>query len=59
MTRLGNFVLGTSFFLAMTAPALASSPVPAPILGAGLPALGLLGLAGGGYLFLKWRRRRN
>jgi hypothetical protein len=49
-----TFLLGTASFFAATIPALAGTGVPAPILGAGLP-----GLAGGGYLFMKWRGRQD
>ena len=48
--------LSVGALLAAT-PALAGAPVPAPLLDAGLPGLALLGLAGGGYLLLKMRRR--
>jgi len=43
----------------MATPVLAGVTVPAPILGAGLPGLVLLGAAGGGYLLLKWRKNRG
>jgi lipopolysaccharide export LptBFGC system permease protein LptF len=41
---------------ASTGPALAGTPVPAPIIGAGLPALAIL--AGGYWLIRKIRERR-
>ena len=41
---------------ASTEPALAGSPVPAPVIGAGLPALVIL--AGGYWLIRKFRERR-
>lgn len=41
-----------------TAAALAGGVrAPAPLMGAGLPGLGLLSAAGGGYAVLRWRRR--
>jgi hypothetical protein len=52
-------LLGATVFFATTMPAFAGTAVPAPILGAGLPGLALLGLAGGGYLFMKWRGRKD
>jgi hypothetical protein len=47
-------VLGLSS--AWVEPALAGSPVPAPVIGAGLPALAIL--AGGYWLVRKFRQRR-
>ena len=57
MKRISLLALGASLFAA--APAYAGLAVPAPVLGAGLPGLALLGAVGGGYLFLKWRKRRG
>ena len=55
MRPFGFLIFSSAVLTAM--PALAGNSVPAPILGAGLPGLALLGIAGGGYLLLKWRRR--
>jgi hypothetical protein len=41
------------------APSLAWSVAPAPVLGAGLPGLAMLVVAGGGYLAVKTFRRRR
>jgi lipopolysaccharide export LptBFGC system permease protein LptF len=55
-----NLVALTFSVLGLTAasiePALAGAPVPAPIIGAGLPALAIL--AGGYWLIRKVRERR-
>jgi len=59
MTKFSLSALSAAVLIAATVPALAGSPVPAPILGAGLPGLALLGAAGGGYLLLKWRKNRG
>jgi hypothetical protein len=43
-------------------PSVAGTPVlaPAPLLGAGLPGVAILAIAGGGYLAVRaFRRRRN
>jgi hypothetical protein len=60
MNRL-NSVLGLSALLSVLAagPTLAAVPAPAPLLGAGLPGLGMLAVAGGGYLAVRAFRRRN
>ena len=42
--------------VALMEPALANVPVPAPLIGAGLPALAILG--GGYWLIRKLRKRR-
>jgi hypothetical protein len=34
-------------------------PVPAPLLGAGLPGLAILAVAGGGYVAMRVRRRNR
>ena len=52
-------LLGTTVFFAATIPAYAGFTVPAPIVGAGVYGLAALGLAGGGYLLLKWRNRKG
>ena len=60
MTRIGNLFVSASLFVAAAAPAYASAPIPAPIVGAGLSGFVVLGLAaGGGYLYTKWRGRRD
>jgi hypothetical protein len=40
-------------------PSYAGVPAPAPLLGAGLPGLAVLVVAGGGYLALRTFRRRQ
>jgi len=41
-------------------PGLAGAPAPAPLLGAGLPGVAVLAVAGGGYLAVRvFRRRRD
>ena len=34
-----------------------TAPAPSPVLGAGLPGLAILAVAGGGYLAMRLRRR--
>lgn len=60
MNRL-NAVLGLSALVSVLAatPSLAA-PAPAPLLGAGLPGLALLAVAGGGYYAVRaFRRNRD
>ena len=40
-------------------PGLAGVPAPAPLLGAGLPGVAILAVAGGGYLAVRAFRRRR
>ncbi len=61
MIKPGRFVLETAFVgvaaAAAAAPALAGTPVPGPLIGAGLPALALF--AGGYWLIRRMRRDRD
>jgi len=56
-TRLNIIVPVLGVLIALIEPALAGAPIatPAPIIGAGLPALAILG---GGYWLIKKLRRR-
>ena len=58
MIKPGRLVLGAAFVglaaVAAIAPALAGTPVPGPLIGAGLPALVLF--AGGYWLIRRMRR---
>ena len=57
----GLFALST--LVALTAATAASAgaivPGPAPLIGAGLPSLGVLAVAGVGYLAVRMRRRNR
>jgi hypothetical protein len=55
-TKLNLMVLVLGVIVASIEPALAGTPVPAPIIGAGLPALAILG--GGYWLIRKLRGPR-
>ncbi|HEY2480603.1 MAG TPA: hypothetical protein VGI30_00205 [Caulobacteraceae bacterium] len=49
-----------AFISALAAtPSLAGAVAPAPLLAAGLPGLGVLAVAGGGYLAVRALRRRR
>jgi hypothetical protein len=43
----------------LATPCLAGTAAPAPLLGAGLPGLAVLAVAGGGYLAVRVFRRRD
>jgi hypothetical protein len=52
--------LATLASLIAATPSLAGgTPAPAPLLGAGLPGLAVLAVAGGGYLAVRAFRRRS
>jgi hypothetical protein len=55
-TKLNIMVAVFGVMIALIEPAFAGTPVPAPIIGAGLPALAILG--GGYWLVKKLRERR-
>ena len=59
MTRTGSLFVSAGVLFAANAPAYAGVGIPAPIIGAGVYGLAALGLAGGGYLLLKWRNRKG
>jgi len=52
--------LGTLIVAVLATPSLAGVFAPAPLLGAGLPGVAILVVAGGGYLAVRaFRRRRD
>jgi hypothetical protein len=54
------FTFSTVAALAIsTAASAAVVPGPAPLIGAGLPSLGVLAVAGAGYLAVRLRRRNR
>jgi hypothetical protein len=56
------FAMSTLAVLAVATAASAGSvtiPGPAPLIGAGLPSLGVLAVAGAGYLAVRLRRRNR
>lgn len=54
------FTFSTLAALAIaTAASAAAVPGPAPLIGAGLPSLGVLAVAGAGYLAVRLRRRNR
>jgi hypothetical protein len=58
----GLFVISTLAALAFATAASAgfvTVPGPAPLIGAGLPSLGVLAVAGAGYLAVRLRRRKR
>jgi hypothetical protein len=55
---MNRFVAALSL-AAMATPCLAGTVAPAPLLGAGLPGLAVLAVAGGGYLAVRVFRRRG
>lgn len=58
----GLFAFSTLAAVALATAASAGSltvPGPAPLIGAGLPSLGVLAVAGAGYLAVRLRRRNR